>query len=106
MSRDLVQDGYVYRYHAGDEPLGDAEGAFPMCGFAMSLTQLAVGDEVGAFRWFERQRTACGPPGLLSTEFDVRQRQLRGNLPQGFVHALLLERAQRLAGTSHEMIAS
>jgi len=34
---------------------------------------------------------ACGPPGLLSEEFDVTQRQLRGNLPQAFVHALLLE---------------
>ncbi|MEV6931499.1 hypothetical protein AB0M46_44385 [Dactylosporangium sp. NPDC051485] len=25
--------------------------------------------------------------------YDVRQRQLRGNLPQAFVHALLLESA-------------
>ncbi len=106
VSRDLVQDGYVYRYQAGDRPLGDAEGAFLMCGFAMSLAQLAVGDEVEAFRWFERQRAACGPPGLLSEEFDVRQRQLRGNLPQGFVHALLLECSQRLAGTSHGMRAA
>jgi len=46
---------------------------------------------VQAARWFERNRAACGPPGLLSEEFDVTQRQLRGNLPQAFVHALLLE---------------
>jgi GH15 family glucan-1,4-alpha-glucosidase len=46
---------------------------------------------VEAARWFERTRAACGPPGLLAEEFDVRQRQLRGNLPQAFVHALLLE---------------
>jgi GH15 family glucan-1,4-alpha-glucosidase len=32
---------------------------------------------------------------LCSEEFDVRQRQLRGNLPQAFVHALLLECAVR-----------
>ncbi len=44
-----------------------------------------------AARWFERNRAACGPPGLFSEEFDVSQRQLRGNLPQAFVHALLLE---------------
>ena len=44
-----------------------------------------------AARWFERNRAACGPPGLLTEEFDVGQRQLRGNLPQAFVHALLLE---------------
>ena len=42
-------------------------------------------------RWFERNRAACGPPGLFGEEYDVAQRQLRGNLPQAFVHALLIE---------------
>ena len=50
-----------------------------------------------AARWFERNRAACGPPGPVSEEFDVPQRQLRGNLPQAFVHALLLECAVALA---------
>ncbi len=100
VASELVEDGYVYRYTDGEAPLGTAEGAFLMCGFAMCLAQLAAGDTIEAFRWFERQRAACGPPGLLSEEFDVRQRQLRGNLPQGFVHALLLECAQRLATTN------
>ncbi|GAA1894883.1 glycoside hydrolase family 15 protein [Lapillicoccus jejuensis] len=95
----LVQDGYVYRYAADQEPLGQAEGAFLLCGFAMSLAQLAAGDEVEAFRWFERQRAAAGPAGLLSEEFDVRQRQMRANLPQGFVHALLIECGLRLGRT-------
>ena len=56
----------------------------------------------GALRWFERNRGALGPPGLFTEEYDVVQRQLRGNLPQAFVHALLLETAQRLgeAGVS------
>ncbi len=94
---ELVQDGYAYRYAQDDRPLGDAEGAFLMCGFVMSLAHLQAGDTVEAFRWFERQRAASGPAGLLSEEFDVRQRQLRGNLPQAFVHAFLLEAAQRLA---------
>jgi GH15 family glucan-1,4-alpha-glucosidase len=44
-------------------------------------------------RPLERSRAACGPPGLLAEEFDVTQRQLRGNLPQSFAHALLLESA-------------
>lgn len=52
---------------------------------------------MAASRWFERNRAACGPPGLYSEEYDVVQRQLRGNLPQAFVHALLLESASRLA---------
>jgi GH15 family glucan-1,4-alpha-glucosidase len=33
----------------------------------------------------------------LAEEFDVEQRQLRGNLPQAFVHATLLEASIRLA---------
>jgi GH15 family glucan-1,4-alpha-glucosidase len=46
----------------------------------------------------QRGRTASGTPGIFSEEFDVTQRQLRGNLPQAFVHALLLESSVRLDG--------
>jgi GH15 family glucan-1,4-alpha-glucosidase len=89
--QELTDDGYAYRYRPDERPLGEAEGAFLLCGFIMSLALGQQGDAVGAARWFERNRSACGPPGLLSEEFDVAQRQLRGNLPQAFVHALLLE---------------
>jgi GH15 family glucan-1,4-alpha-glucosidase len=88
---ELTEDGYCYRYRPDERPLGDAEGAFLLCGFFMALAYSQQGDHVTAARWFERNRAACGPPGLCSEEFDVRQRQLRGNLPQAFVHALLLE---------------
>lgn len=56
------------------------------------------GDEIEAVRWFERNRGALGPPGLFTEEFDVVQRQLRGSLPQAFVHALLVEPAITLDG--------
>ena len=56
------------------------------------------GRHADAVGWFERHRAACGPPGLFTEEFDVRQRQLRGNLPQAFVHALMFECAARLGG--------
>ena len=57
----------------------------------MALAAHQQGRPTAALRWFERNRAACGPPGLLTEEFDVAQHQLRGNLPQAFVHALLLE---------------
>jgi GH15 family glucan-1,4-alpha-glucosidase len=94
--RELTDDGFAYRYRPDERPLGEAEGAFLLCGFVLSLALAQQGDAVSAARWFERNRTACGPPGLLSEEFDVEQRQLRGNLPQAFVHALLLECAATL----------
>ncbi|MGK3208068.1 glycoside hydrolase family 15 protein [Amycolatopsis sp. MEPSY49] len=93
---NLAEDGYVYRFAPDDRPLGEAEGAFLLCGLTMALACAHQGDRTEAFRWFERNRAACGPPGLFAEEYDVRQRQLRGNLPQAFVHAMLLEAAQRL----------
>jgi GH15 family glucan-1,4-alpha-glucosidase len=90
---ELSVDGYVYRYRVDERPLGEAEGAFLLCGFVMALAELTEGHTVASARWFERTRSGCGPPGLLSEEFDVDQRQLRGNLPQAFVHAALLEAA-------------
>jgi hypothetical protein len=94
---ELVEDGYAYRFRHDDRPLGEAEGAFLLCSFVLSLALLQQGDVVGAVRFFERGRAACGPPGLYAEEFDVDQRQLRGNLPQAFVHALMLECAGRLS---------
>ena len=94
---ELGRDEYMYRFRQDDRPLGEAEGAFLLCGFLTSLALHQQGDEVAAFRWFERNRAACGPPGLMTEEYAVRQRQLRGNMPQAFVHALLLETSRRLA---------
>jgi hypothetical protein len=94
---ELTEDGYVYRFAHDDRPLRESEGAFLLCGFTMALADWHQGRTVEAFRWYERNRAACGTPGLFTEEHDVRQRQLRGNLPQAFVHAAALEAGQRLA---------
>jgi GH15 family glucan-1,4-alpha-glucosidase len=98
VEEELCQDGYVYRYRHDDRPLEEAEGAFSLCGFALALAFLQEGRREEAVAWFERNRASCGPPGLLTEEFDVGERQLRGNVPQAFVHAMLLETASRLGG--------
>jgi GH15 family glucan-1,4-alpha-glucosidase len=67
-----------------------------LCSFWMSLAALARGDTVGATRWYERALSAPGPAGLFAEEFDVGERQLRGNVPQAFVHALLIATASQL----------
>jgi GH15 family glucan-1,4-alpha-glucosidase len=77
--------------------LHDAEGAFLLSGFWMALALHQRGDRVEAARWFERNRAACGPAGLYTEEYDVEQRQSRGNLPQAFVHAAMLECAVTLS---------
>jgi hypothetical protein len=94
--RELTLHGYAYRFRHDDRPLPDAEGSFLLCGF---LTALALHGEslpVQARAWFERTRAACGPSQLFSEEYDSEQHQMRGNLPQAFVHALMIESAVRL----------
>jgi hypothetical protein len=96
VAEELGEQGYIYRFRQDTRPLGEAEGAFVLCGFLMALAAHQQGDTLAATRWFERNRAACGSPGLFSEEYDVAQRQLRGNLPQAFVHALMLETSIRL----------
>ncbi|SEK46723.1 glycoside hydrolase family 15 protein [Streptacidiphilus jiangxiensis] len=94
---ELSEEGYVYRFRQNAQPLEETEGAFLLCGFVAALALHQQGRTLEANRCFERNRAACGTPGLFAEEYDVTQRQLRGNLPQAFVHALLLESAHRLA---------
>ena len=100
VARQLGSRGYVYRFRQDERPLGEAEGAFLLSGFHLAMAVHQQGRHTEAMRWFERNRAACGAPGLFSEEYDVEQRQLRGNYPQAFVHALLIESATRLAGPS------
>ncbi|MGW7257274.1 glycoside hydrolase family 15 protein [Streptomyces sp. NPDC054834] len=96
----LAEDHFLYRFRHDGRPLADSEGAFLLCGFVMALAEHQQGRTVSAHRWFERNRGACGASGLYAEEYDIAQRQLRGNLPQAFVHALLLQSAARL-GQDH-----
>jgi GH15 family glucan-1,4-alpha-glucosidase len=95
--RELTHDHFAYRYRHNGRPLGEAEGSFLLCGFLTALAYHQQGEQLEAVRWFERTRSAYGHSGLYAEEYDVTQRQLRGNLPQAFVHALMLESAVRLA---------
>ena len=95
--RELASDGFVYRFRHDARPLHKAEGAFLLCGFWMALVEHACGHPVAAAHWFERNRSASGPAALYTEEYDVHQRQLRGNLPQAFVHAAMLECAVTLS---------
>ena len=90
---ELCEDDYIYRYAEPGESLGQNEGAFLICNFWMSLAYLQCGETTKGAQYFERTRASCSSSGLFSEEYDVAQRQLRGNLPQAFVHALLIETA-------------
>ena len=80
---ELAADGFVYRFRHDARPLHKAEGAFLLCGFWMALVEHACGNPVAAAHWFERNRCACGPAALYTEEYDVHQRQLRGQPAAG-----------------------
>ncbi|MFE9406341.1 glycoside hydrolase family 15 protein [Streptomyces sp. NPDC006530] len=101
-TEELTRDHYAYRFRHDQRPLEEAEGAFLFCGYVMALAEHQQGNRNEALRWFERNRSACGPPGLFAEEYDISQRQLRGNLPQAFVHAIMLESAVRLAAPADD----
>jgi hypothetical protein len=94
--KNLAEDGYAFRYRLDQRPLDEAEGSFLLCGFLVALALQQQGDEVEARAWYERTKAACGPPVLYSEEYDPHQHQMRGNLPQAFVHALQIEAAAQL----------
>ncbi len=87
---ELDVAGYIYRYKIDDRPLGQAEGAFLLCSYWTALAEAQAGQHVGAIRRLERALGAAGSPTLFSEEYDTSEHQLRGNLPQAFVHALAL----------------
>ena len=82
-----------------------AESAFLLCGFWMARAASVCGDQVAAAHWSERSRSACGPAGPYSDEYDLHQRQQRGNLPQAFVHAGMLRTAVRLSRQPQSAVA-
>ena len=93
----LADKGYAYRFRHGDLPLAEAEGSFVLCGFATALALDQQGQRTEAVRWFERVARCSGSTTIHGEEWDVAEHQVRGNLPQAFVHALHLEAAARLA---------
>jgi alpha,alpha-trehalase len=97
---DLTRDGFAFRFRHDDRPLPAAEGSFLLCGFLTALATEQIGEHAKAVGWYERSRAACGPSVLYSEEYDTREHQMRGNLPQAFVHAMQLEASVRIGPES------
>lgn len=93
VDRTLSCDGHVYRFRHHGQALGEAEGSFTLCGLVTAMALAQNGQNARAVHFFERARSACTSSGLFTEEYDVTQHQLRGNLPQAFVHALFIEAA-------------
>jgi len=99
VERNLFMDGFVARYDSeiSDDGLPPGEGAFLACSFWLVDAYLMTGRHEEAVKLFERLILLCNDVGLLSEEYDLRDRRLLGNFPQALSHLALVNSASNLA---------
>jgi GH15 family glucan-1,4-alpha-glucosidase len=98
IERELVVDGLVLRYRtrASVDALPKGEGAFLACSFWLVDNYVLRGERRKARELFERLLSLSNDVGLLSEEYDPRQRRFLGNFPQAFSHIALINSAHNL----------
>jgi GH15 family glucan-1,4-alpha-glucosidase len=98
IERHLIVDGLVMRYDTRHAPDGlpAGEGAFLPCSFWLADAYLLTGRRDDAERLFKRLVGLCNDVGLLSEEYDARDRRHLGNFPQAFSHVALINTAFNL----------
>ena len=103
IERELLEDGFVQRYRPSEEKvdgLPGSEGVFLPCSFWLADCYHRVGRKKDARLLFERLLALRNDVGLLSEEYDPKEKRLLGNFPQAFTHVGLVNTAQELCGKS------
>jgi len=99
IERELMQDGFVLRYRpeqCGVDGLPGREGVFIPCSFWLADCLHLLGREKEARELFERLLDLRNDLGLLSEEYDPREKRQLGNFPQAFSHVALIRAARIL----------
>ncbi|HXJ17074.1 MAG TPA: glycoside hydrolase family 15 protein [Candidatus Polarisedimenticolia bacterium] len=99
IERELMHEGLLLRYQTENQVdgLAPGEGAFLACTFwyADNLAMMGRRDEARAT--FERLLSLRNDVGLLSEEYDPRNKRMLGNFPQAFSHVAVINTAHNLA---------
>lgn len=100
IQRGLMQDGLVQRYNTAEttDGLTGGEGTFLACSFWMVTCLWMIGRESEANAMFERLLALRNDVGLLSEEYDPKQKRMLGNFPQALSHIALAHAAFALSG--------
>jgi len=96
----LLIDGFVRRYEQPSsevDGLPPGEGAFLACTYWLIDNYVLAGRDDDARELFARLLTIRNDVGLLSEEYDTRNRRLVGNFPQAFSHVGLVNSAFNLS---------
>ncbi len=99
VERHLVDDGFVRRYDPGktEDGLPGSEGVFLACSFWLADALEMIGRHEDARRLFARLLSLRNDLGLLSEEYDTKEKRLVGNFPQAFSHIALVDTALMLS---------
>jgi GH15 family glucan-1,4-alpha-glucosidase len=99
IERELMRDGFVCRYpsQTGTDGLPEGEGVFLACSFWLANSLALIGRRDDAVALFERLLAIRNDLGLMSEEYDSKERRLLGNFPQAFSHTAIINTAAHLA---------
>jgi GH15 family glucan-1,4-alpha-glucosidase len=100
IEKNLMNDGLVARYdtRTSVDGLPGNEGVFLACSFWLVDNYVLQRRHKEACALFERLLTLRNDVGLLSEEYDPRERRQLGNFPQAFSHLALVNSAHNLTG--------
>jgi len=99
IERNLVVEGLVLRYSTATDvdALPPGEGVFLPCSFWLADCLVLMGRREEGQALFERLLALSNDLGLLSEEYDPRQRHMLGNFPQALTHMALINTAHLLS---------
>lgn len=102
IEKHLMKDGFVARYNPASsiDGLSGSEGVFLACSFWMVDNYYLQGRQEEARQLFERLLSIRNDVGLLSEEFDPREKRMLGNFPQAFSHLALVNSAHNLTASA------
>jgi len=95
----------VRRYLEGDGLPGE-EGGMHVCTGWMIEALLSVGRAAEARELLENFAAAMSGPGILTEQFDPREKIPVGNLAQAYSHLAFINAVIALQSVSHEMVAA
>ncbi len=99
VEKHLMNDGFVARYdtRSAVDGVPGSEGVFLACSFWLVDNYVLQHRYDEARALFERMLAIRNDVGLLSEEYDPRERRQLGNFPQAFSHLALVNSAHNLS---------
>ena len=100
IQKHLMKDGLVQRYSTTKTPDGlcGGEGSFLACSFWLVVCLWLIDRKEESRRLFDRLLSLANDVGLLSEEYDAKNRRMLGNFPQALSHIALVHAAFTISG--------